>query len=136
MYSIAYTVLTVIIMLNRFNVDCDASPTFYSLNLGLFTSSDESACPIISPLPLNNCQGKESTCWSPGQKDRDCPDNGLCCFNGCSNTCTNTPSKPKVTLGTTPGYEYPTPAVTLPLTTSRPTFTSPPSLYGQPPRTG
>ena len=28
-----------------------------------------------------------STCWSPGQPDGDCPNFGLCCFDGCANTC-------------------------------------------------
>ena len=31
--------------------------------------------------------GKVSTCWSPGQPDGDCPNFGLCCFDGCANTC-------------------------------------------------
>ena len=37
-----------------------------------------------------SCSGNEkSTCWSPGVNDVDCPGHGLCCFDGCSNTCNN-----------------------------------------------
>ena len=37
-----------------------------------------------------SCSGNEkSTCWSPGVNDVDCPGHGLCCFDGCSNTCIN-----------------------------------------------
>ena len=35
--------------------------------------------------------GQASTCWSPGQRDTDCPQNGLCCFDGCANTCGDAP---------------------------------------------
>ena len=35
--------------------------------------------------------GSVSTCWSPGQRDTDCPGNGLCCFDGCANTCDGQP---------------------------------------------
>ena len=33
------------------------------------------------------CAGAVSNCWSPGQNDTDCPNFGLCCFDGCANTC-------------------------------------------------
>ena len=33
------------------------------------------------------CTGAVSNCWSPGQNDTDCPNFGLCCFDGCANTC-------------------------------------------------
>ena len=45
-------------------------------------------CPITQPLPAHSCLGRNtSTCWSPGVKDVDCPDHGLCCFDGCANVC-------------------------------------------------
>ena len=45
-------------------------------------------CPNIDQLPMIElCEGKESNCWSVGQADVDCPDNALCCFDGCINAC-------------------------------------------------
>ena len=40
---------------------------------------------------MNLIQGAVSTCWSPGQRDTDCPNSGLCCFDGCANTCGDAP---------------------------------------------
>ena len=65
--------------------------------------------------PMSQCANAVSNCWSVGRKslllliehpfmgetdsnlilidlllgqpDWDCPDNGLCCFDGCANTC-------------------------------------------------
>ena len=46
------------------------------------------SCPI--PSTQRDCNGKVNhTCWSPGVHDIDCPGHGLCCFDGCSNTCYN-----------------------------------------------
>jgi len=46
------------------------------------------ACP--APFLGKTCTGNEkSTCWSPGVNDIDCPGHGLCCFDGCANTCHN-----------------------------------------------
>ena len=62
------------------------------------------ACPKINPLPAYECSKRRSkkTCWSVGQKDVDCPSPdglgyGLCCFDGCSNSCQykSTPSHGK-----------------------------------------
>ena len=44
-------------------------------------------CPAASPLTADQCLGQFSTCWSVGVADLDCPDWGLCCFDGCANTC-------------------------------------------------
>ena len=41
---------------------------------------------FLYPFFIPLC-GKVSTCWSPGQPDGDCPNFGLCCFDGCANTC-------------------------------------------------
>ena len=43
--------------------------------------------------PVSSCSSAESNCWSVGEPDWDCPDNGLCCFDGCANTCLGS-SKP------------------------------------------
>merc|ERR1712095_240436 len=48
----------------------------------------EGTCPNIEQLPMiEQCEGKESVCWSVGLKDVDCEDNQLCCFDGCINAC-------------------------------------------------
>ena len=45
-------------------------------------------CPNIATLPnVESCNGQASNCWSVGQADVDCPNNALCCFDGCVNTC-------------------------------------------------
>ena len=77
----------------RFNVDCTLATTHYQKNEGLFAQSTGGgeggggSCPSVSPLPPASCEGSVDTCWSPGQPDGDCPNFGLCCFDGCSNTC-------------------------------------------------
>ena len=42
---------------------------------------DAGQCPAASPLSEAECAGAVSTCWSPGQRDTDCPSNGLCCVS-------------------------------------------------------
>ena len=41
-------------------------------------------CPAPS---VTQCAGQVSNCWSVGEPDVDCPNLGLCCFNGCANVC-------------------------------------------------
>ena len=48
---------------------------------------DAGECPAVNPLTDAECDGAVSNCWSPGQLDTDCPNFGLCCFDGCANTC-------------------------------------------------
>ena len=48
---------------------------------------DAGECPAVNPLTDAECAGAISNCWSPGQLDTDCPNFGLCCFDGCANTC-------------------------------------------------
>jgi len=45
------------------------------------------ACPVVASLPISQCAGQENSCWAIGQPDVDCPNYGLCCFNGCANVC-------------------------------------------------
>merc|ERR1719273_2155558 len=49
----------------------------------------QGACPASPPglLPIEQCQGRTSNCWSVGQADVDCINNALCCFDGCANVC-------------------------------------------------
>ncbi|QQP51630.1 Putative LOC100568673, partial [Caligus rogercresseyi] len=49
------------------------------------------SCPAINPLSEAECAGTVSTCWSPGFTDTDCPNFGLCCFDGCQDTCVDAP---------------------------------------------
>ena len=44
-------------------------------------AGDAGQCPAASPLSDAECAGAVSTCWSPGQRDTDCPSNGLCCVS-------------------------------------------------------
>jgi len=135
-----------------YNVDCAAASGFYGLAEGAFGSAggdsgDAGTCPAANPGSPDECAGAVSTCWSPGQRDTDCPSNGLCCFDGCANTCGDAPrvqSEAKapavIVTTTTPGYNYDAPEVTFPVrpvTTPRPTTTTtePLALYG-PPRRG
>ena len=51
-------------------------------------------------------------CWSPGVPDEDCPHNGFCCFDGCSNVCLKEDGYhssfhvPKHVAHKVPGHEY------------------------------
>jgi hypothetical protein len=70
----------------RFNVDCEASEGLYGAAEGAFGSSGGSgdgggSCPAAAPGSPDECAGALSTCWSPGQQDTDCPNNGLCCVS-------------------------------------------------------
>ena len=80
----------------RYNVDCAAAEGLYGLAEGAFGSDagagggeggDSGDCPAANPLTDAECGGAVSNCWSPGQPDTDCPNFGLCCFDGCANTC-------------------------------------------------
>merc|ERR1719431_1256800 len=129
-----------------FNVDCTQATSFYSKNAGLFANSggiSGDSCPALSPLPASSCEGSVSTCWSPGQPDGDCPDFGLCCFDGCSNTCGEATAQakavPQTLPTTTQGYDYQPPEVTLPVRPKKVTTTTQPTtttelelLYGAP----
>ncbi len=46
------------------------------------------SCPEISNKSHEICKNyQHDTCWSPGVRDLDCPLSGLCCFDGCVNSC-------------------------------------------------
>jgi len=51
----------------------------------------EETCPDMAHKPAFMCANRLNTCWSVGQADVDCPDAGLCCFDGCVNTCAVSP---------------------------------------------
>jgi len=145
-----------------FNVDCEAAAGLYGAAEGAFGTSgsgagaggsDAGECP--APSAGADCAGAVSNCWSPGQRDTDCPNNGLCCFDGCADTCVDGPKpEPKpdpvevvpppvvepVEAETEvkpdseePGYEYPVPEVPLELPKPSPPPPGLPTLYGAPP---
>ena len=79
-------------------MDCAAAEGLYGLAEGAFGADaggnppdadgqSGGQCPNVNPLSDAECAGAVSTCWSPGQPDTDCPNFGLCCFDGCANTC-------------------------------------------------
>jgi len=150
-----------------FNVDCAASEGLYGAAEGAFGNDggyaggdDVGECPAPGNLSPEECAGAVSNCWSPGQRDTDCPNNGLCCFDGCADTCVDGPKPPPVTPAppapTTPynppppppvqpveaesesqpeevGYSYPTPEVPLEFPKPKPPPPELPTLYGAPP---
>ena len=63
-----------------FNVDCSASASLYPAVEGAFGQAggdgDGGQCPAQAGGV--GCAGALSNCWSPGQRDTDCPFNGLC----------------------------------------------------------
>jgi len=56
-----------------------------------------SQCPEVDPKPSQMCVNKTSSCWSQGQPDVDCPDFGLCCYDGCVASCLRSPPPPQET---------------------------------------
>ena len=69
-------------------MDCLASEGLYGGAEGAFGTAggsgggdDVGSCPAVSPGSPDECAGAVSTCWSPGQRDTDCPGNGLCCVS-------------------------------------------------------
>lgn len=148
-----------------YNVDCAAASGLYGGAEGAFggqggdggdANAGAGSCPAPS-LSGDQCVGAVSNCWSPGFTDTDCPNNGLCCFDGCADTCVDGPKpapivpqpppiesesaqQPQV-IETTPvpttttttekvGYEYPVPENPLIIQKPPPGL---PTLYGAPP---
>jgi len=141
-----------------FNVDCAASTGLYAAAAGAFGDvsgggDDVGECPAPS-LSGDQCAGAVSNCWSPGQRDTDCPNNGLCCFDGCADTCVDGPKPtapppppPSTTTYTPPiepivaeqskpeevGYNYPVPDQPLEFPAPQRPPPDLPTLYGAPP---
>jgi len=44
-------------------------------------------CPVVEDRSADQCSNATANCWSRGVADVDCPDFGLCCYDGCVNTC-------------------------------------------------
>ena len=69
------------------------------------SSSILESCPKnVWPLPITLCRGRQqqkSQCWSPGSRDTDCPNHGLCCYDGCAYTCHSDVSSSTTTIPTT-----------------------------------
>ena len=56
-------------------MDCTLAPSLYQKNAGLFAGAGSRAgkaaetCPAVVALGAGECEGRASTCWSPGQAD-------------------------------------------------------------------
>jgi len=50
-------------------------------------SQQASQCPPVEDKLPGQCSNATANCWSRGVADVDCPDFGLCCYDGCVNTC-------------------------------------------------
>lgn len=73
------------------NLDCPCCAPFcaksgYCQATNVKSSSE--SCPVQKAARFCD-ESVKSTCWSPGVDDVDCPGHGLCCFDGCANTCHN-----------------------------------------------
>jgi len=85
-----------------FNVDCNLAANLYEGVLGAFGGLEYSGdspsptCPQPPSQPSCPAFPAGSQCWSPGQRDTDCPNNGLCCFDGCANTCLSSEPPPSL----------------------------------------
>jgi len=51
------------------------------------TTAVPETCPVVYQRDWCSPEQSTSLCWSPGEPDFDCPNNGICCFDGCSNQC-------------------------------------------------
>jgi len=58
-----------------------------ALTLASCNFLENPTCTQVSPMSPRECKGHLSNCWSPGVRDTDCLGNGLCCYDGCANTC-------------------------------------------------
>jgi len=59
----------------------------WTFHISISNFLNDPKCPKVRALPPSACTGHLSTCWSPGVRDLDCPAQGLCCYDGCANTC-------------------------------------------------
>ena len=71
---------------------------------GFAQDDKEDTCPEVQVKSQNQCATtvRKPICWSPGVEDVDCPTGnpnkpfGLCCFDGCQNSCLDTPTCQKL----------------------------------------
>ena len=59
----------------------------YTWSTGSPSPSSSSQCTPMVPKPAAMCVGATDSCSSLGLQDHQCPDFGVCCFNGCVNAC-------------------------------------------------
>ena len=97
-----------------------------SCSVSAFKFHEDPKCPPVSPKTPAQCRGQRSNCWSPGVRDLDCPNSGLCCYDGCANTCVASAPPPRAP---------PKPRPTRPprTTTKRPVVQAPPAYLPPPP---
>ena len=63
-------------------------------------------CPRVPSLPQKMCASSRPNCWSSDTFDLDCPNSGLCCFDGCHNRCL-IPAYTKTTFRPSFNYSIP-----------------------------
>ena len=118
-----------------------------------FKFIEDPKCPPVTPRTPAQCQGQRSNCWSPGVRDLDCPGSGLCCYDGCANTCVSSSPPPRAPPPSTtrrpqppPTTRRPRPPPTtrkpkpppqsyIPLPPAEEVYQPPPALYQPPPDT-
>ena len=81
-----------------------------------FKFIEDPKCPPVTPKTPAQCKGQRSNCWSPGVRDLDCPGSGLCCYDGCANTCVSDSPPPRAP----PPTPKPRPPPPPPTTTRKP----------------
>ena len=87
-------------------------------------------CGAVRPRAPSECRGQRSNCWSPGVRDTDCPGHGLCCYDGCANTCVvSQPPRAPPPPPTRPPRPPPPPPTRPPRTTRKPVVIPPPASY-------
>ena len=80
--------------------------TEYEIQFPQMFQGGGGACPDVTSMPpMSQCSSAVSNCWSAGEPDWDCPDNGLCCFDGCVNTCLGSSSPPPQQTAPEDDYE-------------------------------
>ena len=80
--------------MNQTICDGNDEPSTYTIDVLSILTTDfrnfyqvEPICSRMEPKNETECKNATETCQIAGIKDENCPNNGLCCFNGCVNAC-------------------------------------------------
>ena len=123
---------------------CFLHSSRFNQRLG-FKFIEDPKCPPVTPKTPAQCKGQRSNCWSPGVRDLDCPGSGLCCYDGCANTCVSDSPPPRAPPPTPKPRPPPPPTTTrkpkpppvsyIPLPPPEEVYQPPAPLYIPPPDT-